>query len=194
MPRFEDLHLLPENPPKVDLNNLPEQRAGEYYLPQPGDYVWTLPPDTSAVFKTIATPDGQRVEAVFFGNTALVNEYRQRLHANINNRGFGKDGVNDFAYLLAALGFAGALEDNGQYVNALAGSGGQKFRAELTWTGKSRATGKQFRLRAFTIKKGPKAGTEYHAIPKINGKYQDEFEDEGDNIRCFPQLRNFRPV
>lgn len=198
MPKFDELNLLPENPPAVDLGNLPEQRAGEYYLPQPGDYIWTLPEDLSDIYTTIATDDGQRVQANFKGAKSLKAHTGDRLMTQISNRTFkdAKTGVyySDFAYLLNALGYEGSLRDNGQYITALSGEGGKQFKAELVWTGSDRATGQKFGQRGFKYTKGPKAGTEVIAIPKIGGKFLDEFQHDGSSIRVFGNLRNFRPV
>lgn len=198
MPRLEELNLLPEKPAPVDLGDMPEQRQENYYLPQPGDYIWRLPADLSDIYETFATDQGQRVVAKFKGGRMLINEHGERLMQDIKNtdRADFKTGkkFNDFAYLLSALGFEGRLEDNGQYISALAGCGGKLFKAELVWTATDRNTKQGFKQRGYKITRGPNAGTEYLALPKIGNKFQENFMHEGQEIRAFGNLKNFRSV
>lgn len=192
---INDLKLIDEKLPPVDLDNMKEQQ-GSYVLPQPGEYTFTLPPSLNEVFDVIQTDAGQRLQLTFEGQNYLRIGELDKVFCRISNRDYPWGGatVNDMAYLAKALGFHGKLTSNRDYLQALKGEGGSKFTAELSWTARNKETGKEWAApRGFKRVKGQKAGTEVYQVPRDkDGRFLQEFMDGETSIRCFPQLRAFK--
>jgi hypothetical protein len=194
---INDLKLIDEQLPAVDLDVLKEQQ-GSYTLPQPGVYTFQLPPSMDEVFDVVQTDAGQRLQLTLEGKNYLRIGELDKVFCRISNRDYpwGGETVNDMAYLAKALGYHGKLTTNREYLEALKSEGGSKFEAELSWTAKNKATGKEWAApRGFKRVKGQKAGTEVYQVPRdAKGAFLQEFMDGEDSIRCFPQLRSFRPA
>src|SRR5262245_8525565 len=108
MPDLNDLNIIDDTPIEgVDFDNLPPQFGGvRAQPPQPGTYLWTLPPSISD-FDTIGTDDGPALKVFFRENSPLVGEKSDGSAFNFNyqlsNLTFdrGEDGKgSEMAYLL----------------------------------------------------------------------------------------------
>lgn len=140
---INSLGLNPEEFTDVDFDKMPTTVGSIVRPPQPGIYLFQLPP-AAAIFRgieTIATTDhGQRFQVKFKDEAALLNLSRgnELYNANINNtpraigQGDKKQFVSDVLMLLKALEITPAANNNAAHITALLSAGGRQFKAEHT--------------------------------------------------------------
>lgn len=197
-------------PEQTDLDQLQEEPTFE--LPQPGRYIFTLPAVITypAAFKAYQDNKGiQRIQAVFRktrdaeGNPT-GDDFRLmvapsnpsgstgRLSINLGNMPMGTKG-SKLDYLLKAVGGAGTLRSNADYIKAVIAASGLSFSAQLIYTAGNRDTKERYSSRPWKSKDGSK---EARPIPRgHDGKFPQEFVDvHGATLRCFADLENFGPA
>lgn len=205
MANLNDLPLNAEEIDDVDPETVPLLGGGAPLPPQPGTYLFRLPPPEAIFncFEQEETADqGQRLRAVFSDESALWNEtLGASYHARISNRtrtvmvndpenpGQKKPvAISDMAQLLRVVGSLPENKTNTGYGNALIHAGGRRFKAEHTLTATCNAKRDIYRNGAVVPgKKGcgnryatepytPKQGKPVGGIPKDSGgKYQVRF-------------------
>lgn len=191
----------------VNLDTLPEQ-FHQYELPQPGSYLFKLPTKVNGawpngLWEKLDDGKSQRLKANFrLGKSAegektdfdgrltiVVGNIERKLSLSLTNFPMGKMPSKLDFLIGEGLGYGGVLNSNAAYIKALAGSGGEKFKARLTWTGSNRDANLRYSSRPWKSKDGSK---EAHAIPRDARGFLQEFVDStGKLIRCFPDLEDF---
>jgi len=128
-----------------DFDNMPTGMSSVLTPPQPGIYLFQLPPSEIIFesFSTVQHPDqGQRLQINFKDESALVNLTlnNQPYHANLSNvtrvLNFksGPVVVSDMAMLLKALDITPEQFTNAGYAQAFVNAGGLRFKGEHTLT------------------------------------------------------------
>lgn len=211
---LQQLGLVDEElPEQTDLDELQEEPTFE--LPQPGRYIFTLPAVITypAAFKAYQDNKGiQRIQAVFrkakdpqgnptgddfrlgvgsAGAASLVGP-NAKLSINLGNMPMGTKG-SKLDYLLKAVGGAGTLRSNADYIKAVIAASGLSFTASLIYQASNKDTKERYSSRPWKSKDGSK---EAKPIPRgLDGKFPQEFVDgHGQLLRCFPDLENFGPA
>lgn len=195
MANLNDLPLNAETIDDVDPETVPLLGGGGAPVPQPGMYVFRLPPAEALFncFKEEQTADqGQRISAVLQDEAALWNEtlnqpYNARIsnrvrYINVNDRDNPgekkKVGISDMAQVLRVVDSMPESKTNQGYGNALIKAGGRRFKGEHTLTATCSKTRDIYRDgQVIKGKKGcgakyaveaytPKQGAPVGAIPK----------------------------
>ena len=157
MANLNDLPLNAETIDDVDTETVPLLGGGIPLPPQPGTYVFRLPPPEAIFncFETEETADqGQRLRAVFKEESSLWNEtLNQPYDARVSNRvrfinvndpdnpGQKKSiGISDMAQLLRVVDSIPESKTNTGYGNALVRAATRRFKADHTLTAQCNAT------------------------------------------------------
>lgn len=217
MPDLNELNLIEDQPIEgVDFDNLPPQFGGvRRQPPQPGTYLWTLPP-TIRDFETIATDSGPRLKVFFKENSPLTGERADGttfpFDYQLSNVTFdrGDDGKgSEMAYLLVAVEMKPADGKLMSYGNALKAAAGRKFLADIEYKvvcskkkdvwkdGAQVPNRKGCGVIWITEDRKPKPGDKnvFGTIPVgEDGKFVTRFECQcGADLRIFPTLTQYRP-
>lgn len=145
MPTLEDLGLVvdPDEAEFVDAATLPRQRTVRTPLVQPGRYTFQLPQRVDDVFEPMAIAEGDpEVYCQFAEDRALLVKpgnipFRWRTNTQGLMRGRQEDAVrvSDISFLLSALGEKEVPETGLMLAKMLAGHEGERFRADVDWSG-----------------------------------------------------------
>lgn len=232
---FAELGLIEEEAPAVDVGSLPE--FGDFSLPQPGSYIFKLPGEEilgdNRIYTLFPTEAGQRVrvqfkrirneektETLVDSSLVMPNNAGKKFSTSVSSqeRKFGDVLYSDFAALLQALGFKGAITNTKSYILALEGYPKALFQAVVDWSGScnpqadaygedskkipgKKGCGRQYRT--YTPKKQPTKPTSL--IPKYedeSGQPTNEFAEKFQCltqgcpawVRVFGNLKNFTSV
>lgn len=191
----------------VVLDELPEQIGG-FELLHPGTYLFTLPDNLEGVWpngvwerkqtaqqtrisanfrKSKDTDFDGRLKAVLPGDNGKPLE--RHVSVSLNNIPMGKL-ASKLDYLLSALGSKETLDSNAAYVEALVKFSGHSFIADVIWTAWDKSTNQSFSTRPYENKK---TGKIVKPIPRgADGKFKQEFEEDGVLLRCRLELENIR--
>lgn len=145
MADLNDLGLDPKYKAEVDFENMPTGIGGTFAdPPQPGVYLFTLPPGPIILkcFEVVKDPEqGERIAANLKDAASLVNEsLKQPYPTRITNvvryvqRGDQQLAISDMAMLLKAVDSIPENGSNAAYGQALIAAGGRQFVAESTLT------------------------------------------------------------
>lgn len=209
MANLNDLELNDDVVPEINPEDMKEQRGGRTEPLYPGDYLFTLPSEFD--FKPVETDKGQRVAVVFREDKALqtpagpVNTQISNVERVIVDFDTKEESlVNDFGFLLKALGFKGPLKTNRDYAQALSEFPGAKFLGTIEWSAycnpkrekyvdgeKQEDTGCGARYGQKSYKK--RNGEVVTAIPKADGKFASTFTCScGAELNVFQNIQRIR--
>lgn len=202
-----------------DFENMPTGMSAILTPPQPGIYIFNIPPAEVLyhAFNTIQDPkQGQRLVVEFREEAALLMDPNmQPYHCNISNRTrvinfkSGPVVVSDMAMLLKALEITPEAMTNQGYAKAMLAAGGRRFKGEHTLTancsskrdiwkeGKEqkgkKGCGQRYAVESYEPKDGSRVVL---AIPKTDkGLVETRFPCAcGADVRAWGQLRGFRKV
>lgn len=217
MSDLNDLQLL-DDPVEV-AEDLPEQRQGRVPLLQPSiGIILQLPGRFD--YQTIQTDAGQRLMVKFYETPLRTFPGGVPLPASVSNLPQdrkGPDGqkvtVNQWIYLLRALGYTGTPKTNREYANALSDYAEDFFKADWDWSGncnpkkdayvegKGRVGGRsgcgqKYSLRARTYNDRDGKSVTVLAIPRNpDGTYQESLKCKcGATVFMNGELSNFQPA
>lgn len=217
MSDLSDLQFHDDDTPEVIPDEMPGQMGLRQPTPQPGTYKFTLPETFN--FETFQTEKGQRIRVIF--NDSEGGDFRlispklgpiRRVQIDNNERVVKGKAVNEFAYLLRALGYSGPIKGNSAYGNELAKHAGESFTADLTWQancnpkkevfkeGKTQegvfGCGQRFDLNAYESKDKNGQKVQVRAIPRDEtGKFAERWECSNCGAIIGPpflKISNFR--
>jgi len=218
VPELSKLGLKPDPiGESINYDDLPQFGGFQPPLP-PGAYRFQLPASLKEVWEAFDTQQGQRISAVFEGESALTivqagvktlidTAFRYRLSNAERERGRDKTLASDMDYLLAALGekTSPGVGRNHAYIQRLLQYAGRTFGADIEWSWSCNpkrdiwvelAEGGQQEV------SGTKGcGKRYYmrdpgilALKAEAGEYPLRITCEcGASVRAFANLTNFRP-
>lgn len=217
---LNDLGLMDDGDPEVDLTTLPKERSAPRELPQPGTMRLRLPGNIMESIKPISSPNGQRLQLQLRDDCALidvksglpVNYNISTLETAVYNKGAVTGFTHEVARLLKALGYEGPLSSKADQVKAIQSVAGREFLVDIGYETacnpkreiyKDRAKqpqlgcGQKYRMKAENYKKKDGTPVEIYAIPReATGAYKQKFQcltaGCGAELGVFLRFSNYR--
>lgn len=220
MANLNDLNLVEEDAPEVDVAGELPQQFGSFIKPlQPGTYTFRLPVKEvlGSIFEPIDVLVGgviqRAIAADFKGEAALDalghGPFEARITTKPRPRGKDKILVSDATYLLQALGHGEPVKGHKGQAEALISHGGETFAGDVSWSsfcsvdkdiyvqtdeGSKKQEGTKGCGRNYANEPyTTKDGRVTLGIPKSAEGYADRFACHcGATLRAYANLSNFR--